>query len=331
MQRRSFCMAALGATLPWRGELRAAGLKTIQVGLSNFPGMSPFYVALERGYFRNAGIDAQPQMLGRNMEIVALLAAGRLDAAINPVGPSLFNVASRGSEVRVVLGRERVTLSCGVCGSLYARKAAFPKGTSSIQEWSGKNIWAGQGAGLGEFLLDTILSRSHVDPKRVQRPRLNQAQAAAALVSGAIDGMLQANNGPLEFPPEAGIVREEAGMKIIAGLQTSHILFGAGLIHGDVTIGSKFLAAYLRGVADFEAGVTPQFLKDMAQSQGNSQTILTQCRRYSTPNGSIDRASIALARDWAVGRGYTEATVTVDSVVDERFLELAKREMQVVR
>jgi len=315
VRRREFILAGAAGTLVSCGKSR-----TLQVGVTNYPAASPFYVALERGYFLDAGIDVRPQMLARTGDIIALLAAGRLHAALGAIGPPIFNVAARGSDVRMVLGREMVKLNCGTAGTLYARRSAFPHGTGDIREWSGKTISTGLGAGIGDFLLDTVLRRSGMEPKQVPRSPMNLYQASAALLSGSIDGILNPVNAPLDLGSDAGIVREDAARTVLAGVQLSYILFGPGLLKGEISVGSRFLAAYLRGVKDFEAGVTPQFLRDFAATQGGSGGVLQQCRTFSAPGGAIDRESIGLARDWAISRGYAPAGVSVDSVVDERFL-----------
>jgi hypothetical protein len=326
VRRRDLFLAAGAATFVSCGKKRPTGFQAIDVGVTNYPAISPFYVALERGYFREAGIDARPQMVARTGDIMALLAAGRLDAALGAIGPPIFNVAARGSDVRMVLGREMVKLNCGAAGALYARRSAFPQGTSDIRLWSGKTISTGLGAGIGDFLLDTALSRSGMEPKQVSRSPMNLYQASAALVSGSIDGILNPVNAPIDFGSSAGIVREDAARSLLANMQLSHILFGPGMLKRELSLGSRFLACYLCGVKDFEAGVTPQFLKDFAATQGGAQGVLKQCRTFSTPGGAIDRASIGLAGDWAASRGYAPAGVSVDSVVDERYLGPAQKE-----
>jgi len=328
MRRRDFCLAPAAAALASCASKPSGALRTIQVGIGRYPGLSPFFIALERGYFRDNGIDPRQQTTMRNVESVGLLSAGRLDVAMTPIGPSLFNAVANGSSVRIVLGREKVTSACGDAGTLYARKPAFPQGTD-VRYWSGKNISSGNVAGVAEFLLDTILSRAGLDPKQTPRPRLDQIQAAAALVSGAIDGLMQATNVPLDFGSHREIVREESGRKLTAGLQLSQVVFGPGLLNADVSLGARFLACYMRGVREFEAGATPQYLKDLVAEQGRSASALAECRAYSTPGGAIDRKSIEVARDWALARGYSTKIVPVESVIDERFLRFAQKELGV--
>ena len=111
-------------------------LRTIQFGTVNTAGSSPYFVASEAGYFRDAGIDFVPQLAGRSADCISLTASGRLQATAVTIEPAWLNIAARGLNMRIVLGRDRVTPGCGVAGSLYVRKAAFPHGSGDVRAWA---------------------------------------------------------------------------------------------------------------------------------------------------------------------------------------------------
>ena len=291
--------------------------------------MSPFFLALERGYFRGVGLDARPQVVNNSAEAATLLAVGRLDAAFTTVSPALMNAVARGSEVRVVLGRDIVTPVCGDAGALYARKSAFPEGVSDIRRWNGKRIWAGPRMGTGEFMLDLILRRAGLDPMRTPHVSLALAEATAALISGGIDAMLNGNNLPLNLHSHLGIVRETAGSHLLSNLQISHVLFGPGLLKGNIAAGVSFLACYLRAFREYQAGATPQFLRDLVAIQGRDPAVLSYCRNYSVPDGKVDMGSIDLYVDWAVERGYVQQGFKDGTLVDGRFAETAYKESMI--
>ena len=325
MRRRDLALAA-AAALTSCARRPAAARRTISAGVMLAPGTSPLYLALERGYFRDAGLDVQPQMLNSGSQMVTLLAAGRLDAAFIFVAPAMFNAAARGARVRAVLGREFVNPECGDAARLYARTAAFPQGTSDIRLWSGKRIVSGTRAGMGEFVLDSVLSSQGVDPRRTPNPGVSLAEAAAALASGKIDGLLNGTNVNYDFASHPEIVREQAGARAVARLQLSQILFGSGMVAGDVAVGGVFLACYLRGVREFLAGETPQYLKDFIRTNGREAGALHECRSYIAPDGAIDTRSVQAMLDWAILRGYTPPGLSLQTVVDTRFLDIAHKE-----
>jgi len=298
----------------------------VRVSVARYPGLSPFYLALERGYFKQAGIDIQTVELGNLTETVAMLSSGQVDLAFTILSPALMNAVARGAEVRVVLGRDRITPGCGDGAVLYARKAAFPKGTSDIKEWNGKKLWSGVRLGHSVHLLDELLLRAGLDPKNTPRTLLSQPEAVAALQSGGIDAMFNGTNLPLGIPQDPAIVRETAGAKLLENRQISHVLFGQGILKADVSLGTSVLACYLRGSREFQAGATPQFLKDLVASQGRRSTVLTECRTYSSQDGRIDLDSVRRYVDWAIRGGYGPAGFSAEKLLDTRFQEGAYKE-----
>ena len=121
-------------------------------------------------------------------------------------------------------------------------------------------------------------------------------------------------------------MRERAGRVAVANMQTSFVMFGAGLLQGDVSTGATLLAGFLRGNREFAAGATPQFLKDYVAAQGTGSGVLSECRSYSVPDGRIDPKSIQTHVDWSVERKYSPRAVAAESLIDQRFLEIAQKE-----
>lgn len=326
MRRRDFVWPATLAALTSCVKKPASGLTSIEFGVQPYPNAAIIYLALERGYFRDAGFDVHLRVVTGASNISAAVVEGRLDAGTYSSSPGLFNAVARGARVRLVLGREIVNASCGDAAAIYARKKAFPKGTSDIRQWDGKRFATiGSRAGMDSFFLDTMLARAGLDPAKTPRFTLNHAQAVAAMIAGSMDAMV--NGSPLPVAVDrAEIVRELAGARAIEPLQYSFICFGSRLLDAGTSIGARLLAAYLRAGKDFLAGATPQYLKDYVASNGLDESVLKGCRATFSLDGTIDMKSLKTAVDWGIARGFTDAGVSAEALVDRRFLELAHRE-----
>jgi len=324
MRRRDLLCAAGLAPLAACRRSQTGPLQTIKFGVQPFPGMSVFYLGLERGYFRDAGLDIQTEVLTSGSQVSSALASGQLDAALNSSGPGMFNLVARGGPLRIVMGREVISPVCGDAAVVYARKKVFPEGTGDIRRWIGKHFSTGNKTGLGEYFLDTILTSAGLDPKKIQRTSLSAAEAAAAITSGAIDAVLNATNLRLGLDSRPEIVRETAGATAIDQLQYSYVYFGPRLLAADPAIGASVLRAYLRASREFVTGATPQFLKDYVTSKGLNSSVLQECRSSFTPDGSIETKDLQVAIDWAVSRQYVEKGLSAESVIDRRFWDLAR-------
>ncbi|MBZ5609073.1 MAG: ABC transporter substrate-binding protein [Acidobacteriia bacterium] len=325
MRRRDLLLPAAAAVLSSCARKKSGPLREIRFGAHPFPNMSVFYLALEKGYFRDAGFDVRPQVAATAQIMASLLAAGQVDGACTFASPALFNLASGGATLRIVLGREVVSPACGDAGAIYVRRKSFPKGTSDIRLWEGKRFSTVGRAGLGEFFLDSELSAVGLDPSKTPRTNLGHPEMVAALISGGVDAAMNAGHVPYNFSSHPEIVREDAGLRALTGLQFSYIWFGKGLIESDPKAGAALLAAYLRAGRDFLAGATPQFLKDYAAASNLGANVIDGCRRTFTQNGEVDRKSVARIVQWAIARGYSPATTSADPLIDARYWELAMK------
>lgn len=92
----------------------AAGLSTAafsqgapRVVVGDNPSLSgaPLYVALEKGYYREAGIDVQLEMSGTSSDMAVLLATNRLQVIGGALSAGFFNSLSKGLPIGLLMAR----------------------------------------------------------------------------------------------------------------------------------------------------------------------------------------------------------------------------------
>ena len=80
----------------------AASLTTLSLGLTAAVGY-PFYIATERGYFREQGIDLQIEGVRTGSDMVPMIANGQLDVSQQAVSPATFNALLRNVAMKAIL------------------------------------------------------------------------------------------------------------------------------------------------------------------------------------------------------------------------------------
>src|SRR4030088_3439045 len=92
----------------------AAGLSTTALGqgaprvvVGDNPSLSgaPLYVALEKGYYREAGIDVQLEMSGTSSDMAVLLATNRLHVIGGALSAGFFNSLGKGLPIALLISR----------------------------------------------------------------------------------------------------------------------------------------------------------------------------------------------------------------------------------
>jgi NitT/TauT family transport system substrate-binding protein len=329
--RRTFLGTAVGAGLYSAsacGRPRAASvLDKVRVSLRPTLYMAPFYLAQESGYFSDASLQLELLPVEEGAQSITLLAGGKLDVAFGALPASLPSAVTQGAKVRVVAGRRRMTSDCSDTGALYGNRAKFPRGLARLtdlkQELRGKQVAINSRSNSAEFYLETLLSKAGLTEDDLHITAIRFSEAVAAVINGHVDALL----APEQFSAQTiaqnpQLVRGIGVAQVLPGFQFTYVFFGKNLLSDEGEIGFRFLQAFLKGVHDFARGRTPKFLDDFARSNGyDLERARQSCRDSETPDGSIDRESIGLLTEWFVRKGYCPQGVTVNQIIDTRFVE----------
>src|ERR1043166_5327332 len=212
------CMSVV--TMPTLGDAQTAKIK---LGSSLSPpsldSITP-YVAIERGFFKKNGVDAEVVEFRGDATHVKALLSGDIDLSINMGATEAMVSASKKAPIKLWVVANPITPYHFV-----ARKEA---GTT-LQALVGKNI-AGSGIGAISYHIPRIvLERSGVDPEKFKYvPVGSPADRFKALVAGKVDATVVTNTEAAklasypeiidlvsvakvvpEIPYEFGMAREE--------------------------------------------------------------------------------------------------------------------------
>ena len=204
---------------------------------------TPFWVALEQGYFQEAGFDVEAVFLGASASMQALLAD---EVALAIVGPEGIDVnLEYGSPVTRYVGRMQT--------KLVFKLLANPS-IQSVQDLRGKTMSASRAR------LDGVLRRP--EGVRAERPQPGHGRVDALrgeqqrLVRGVHRGLADATMGAP--PRDVQAIKQGRAMLLDLG-QLDVPYFGAGMIVRDAyatanaALVEQFLRPYLRGVATAHA------------------------------------------------------------------------------
>jgi NitT/TauT family transport system substrate-binding protein len=294
--------------------------------------MAPLHLAMESGYFSDARIQLELLPIDEGAPSIALLAGGKMDVAFGALPAALLSAAAQGASVRVVAGRRRMTPDCSDSGTLYGNRAKFPRGlarpTDLKRELVGKHVAINSRSNSAEFYLETLLSNAGLGLNDVHIDAIRFSEAVSAVINGRVDAFLapeQFSAQSIALSPQ--LVRGIGVSHFLPDFQFTFVFFGSKLLGSDGEVGVRFLAAFLRGVSDFARGKTPKFLDDFARSNGfDLERARLSCRDGETIDGSINRESLRLLTDWFVRKGYCPPGVTVDQIVDARFLQAVRKQ-----
>ena len=295
-----------------------------ELRVSSFPriSMSGLYLAHELGYFRELGLEVEIEEILNGAHSLVLLAGRNLDVRFAALSPGLIHSVARGSDLRIVAGREIASTTCGTVGTVYGNAKVFPHGLQDLTQLEGKRVSIGFKASLTEFYLDTLLERVGMSSEDVDLIVLRSAEAAAALVAGKIDALVSSHFEKSLETQSDRIIKGIGLPDLLPDFQYSFVFYGPS-ISGSLKReeGVRFLAGYLRGVLAFLDGQTPQYLYDLARAgRMDPDKVISECRETLVADGNIDSKSVEIFVDWTVSKGYCEQPVSAERLIDTQYV-----------
>lgn len=250
---------------------------------------APIMVAADRGYLAEAGIEAELVTIATAQDAIALLARGRLDAAIGGLSAAFFNAVHRGFNVKVA-GNITYIPTRGHPTALLVRTDLYEGGLRDARDLRGQRVGVIGGLGtsssyyLGVMMQPLTFSDIDVVP-------LNGGDQGVALARKSIAAAFAWNPFTQAF--------ERKGLAKIAGLpkgdsSTSGLLFGERLV-ADAGLGRAVFGAVDRAVREISGPgyYDPKNLAAFAHHIRQPAEALAKEDRYTyKPGMPIDRATL---------------------------------------
>ena len=112
---------------------------------------------------------------------------------------------------------------------------------------------------------------------------------------------------------------------VIGDYQSSAIIFGKRFLVDDPDLGARFLAAYMKGVEQYNQGKTERNLEIISEvSEMDIEVLRNACWIPISQDGVPNYSGLEEIMEWAVETGYLEEAVTEEQFFDPSFLEAAK-------
>lgn len=298
------------------------GAVDVSVGYLPVSIFAPVFVAYEKGYFADNGLNVTLESLSGGSDMVLLTATGELDLGVGGVGPAYWNAASQDLGVTLIAPGHQEG-SPVATPLMISREACESGSIGSVAGLKGKRV-AVNAPGATEYWLDTALQTEGLGLADVDLQYMSFPDAVVALDAGSLDAAMIGE--PLATKAEQdGLAVRLAGDFPIQGVQPTMVFGNDGWMqeHEDATIG--FVAAYLQAARDLTASFNdPLNLAIIEKYTGVSQALVAASVKpvYAT-DGAIDINSLATLQEFFRERGQLDYDEHIDpaTLIDARYVE----------
>ncbi len=333
---RNGILLALGVLLGMPGA--ALANDKVKVGIVGSFSDAPLYLALEKGYFKEVGIEPQFEELGSLTRQVAPLSAGQLDVASGNISAGLYNAVDRAIPMKVVADKGRNAPGYGY-NIIMVRKDLYDSGAvKSAADLKGRSL-ATIGAGSADMsIIHEFMKTGKLGYDDVKQSVLTLPNHLVALENKGIDATLTPE-------PFASIIAAKgAGVKLATvdsfypDQQQLVLIYGAKFMQERKDVAQRFMKAYIRGVRAYMDG-----LKDGKIAGPNADEVIATIVKYTRNkdakllrqiapvvvdgDGKVNLASMKKDWEFLKGRDLVKATTTPEELLDMSFVEAAVKEL----
>lgn len=317
-----------------RPEVPTTPLVTVKVGTVPLAHNSAYFIARERGYFKEVGLEAELQDTGTNNDQRPLLRQGQLHAGSALSQVAFFNALARDLDLRIVADFSSAgkTEKSRGGGSLVARKDRWEAGTiRQAKDLAGRTVALAGGAGSpSRAEIERWLRRHDVDSSTVDWITMFFPDQVLAMQSGGVELGFQT-----ELLLSLGLTR--GYWQVLATLeemnpnsQSVFAIYTGEMDKLGPLVGERFMVALLRGVRahvnGFEYGVDQDQIIDILTRETviKDPAVYRQIRyNWMDPNGVVQRASVEAYEQFFAENGFLQGRPDLSRVFDERYRQFA--------
>ncbi|MFD2740417.1 ABC transporter substrate-binding protein [Sulfitobacter aestuarii] len=333
---RRQALASMGAA----SAVSAAGLATpalaqrrkITVGALRFTSHAGSFVALERGYFEEAGLDVELRFFDAAQPMAMAIASGDVDYAITAISGGLVSLAQKGA-VKVIGGALQEEV--GIDGQKFlVSDAAYQAGITAPGMLDGKSFGITQAGSSFHYMGAKMAEAEGIS--LTYKPLQKVGAIIGALKSGQIDGwsIVPHIAKPLAGSGAVHIVGDVA--TYLPDYQVTTVFTSAKNASDEKDMTTNFLAGYSKGVADYnaamiertggdegEAGMVDLIHKYVYTDRPRDEaapSIINGTMRLNE-GAAMNVASIADQLSWFQSEGLVDADITLETLIDTSYVK----------
>ncbi|HYB43707.1 MAG TPA: ABC transporter substrate-binding protein [Candidatus Methylomirabilis sp.] len=337
MRRRVFIAlglrgAALLAAVPAHAQTK------VVVGALRLTSSAPLFVGVDKGFFREFGLEPELVFFQAAAPIATALAAGQLDVGATGLTAALYNIALGGLPLWIVADKGREWPGYPLTG-IVVQKQLWDGGLRSVRDLKGQRIGVTQLGSTFHFHLGNILEK---DGLRLADVKVVPLQAMPAAVEALKGKQVDAILVPQPFP---GVAEAQGFGKIIAWAgdlypwQAAAIFYSKGFAADRAKAGA-FMKGYVKAARYYFDAVLARRDGRLVPGANYEEVVAitakyTEARPeiirlgfpYQDRNGRLLVPDIERQMKWWVANGFMKSALPLARIVDTSFVEDAVKSL----
>jgi NitT/TauT family transport system substrate-binding protein len=300
---------------------------------SPFTDYAPFFVAKEKGYFEDNGLDVTLTVKSGSAETTQLLAAGQSQAGGDTWAAPFFNTIPQGATVAITAQLAKVPedLEQKSPVPLIVSQERFDSGElTSVadlapgEDGTKKKVGIPGPGGFGEYSIALALEGAGLTMADIEPVFLGPPDTLAALESGGIDAGWTIEPFPTIWADQTESISDDHAR----GVELGFVAFNRDWLEANIDAAILFTAAYLKASKELDAGgfADPE-IQDIIANYTDLpiETLDAIGKTIRSDDGAFDEASVRAQEQYFRDAGQLtyEGEADIESVYRRDVLEAA--------
>ena len=302
----------------------------VKVGDLGILADAPFYIAIEKGYFKEANVEVSLERFNSAAQATAPLSTNQVQVVGGGVSAALYNAFARGWPVRIAMARTRDWP--GYSSDTLVLRNDLKSTVTSAKQLKGKMIAINTPASVLHFMLARLMESEGLSIDDVSTISMAWPNMAPGMETKAIDGGMVVEPFATQFAARniSFPFKRAADFMKSPPLEVSVVLYSKGWTDKNPEQAKAFTLAYLKGVRDYV---------DAMKGGPKRAEVVDICIKYTSlkdkamydkmqwsymdPNGAISFDGLRDQQDWYAKHGYVATKANIEAMTDRRFLDYA--------
>src|SRR5262244_1661952 len=314
------------------GAAKADDLLKARIGVLRLSSSAPVFIAQDKGYFRDAGLDIELKFFDAAQPIAVATTSGDVDFGITAFTAGLYNLAGKGT-LKVIGGMSREKQGFPLIG-YFASNKAYEAGLKTPKDLAGKRVAMTQVGSSFHYSLGLLADKYGFKLSDVKIvPLQSLSNAAAALKGETVDAALLPISTARKLMDEGGAkflgwVGDETPWQLGAVFASPKTLANKALV-------TKLLAALERADREYHDVVLSTVKDGKAAVDDKTKPLLEIIAKYTNlpleqvvgncayidPGGKLDVKNVDNQIKWLQEQGFVDKGFDADAVIDKAYVK----------
>ncbi|MCP3462572.1 ABC transporter substrate-binding protein [Bradyrhizobium sp. CCGUVB23] len=303
-----------------------------RIGVLRLSSSAPVFIAQDKGYFRDAGLDIELKFFDAAQPIAVATTSGDVDFGITAFTAGLYNLAGKGT-LKVIGGMSREKAGYPLIG-YFASNKAYAAGLKTPKDLAGKRVAMTQVGSSFHYSLGLLADKYGFKLSDVKIvPLQSLSNAAAALKGETVDAALLPISTARKLMDEGGAkflgwVGDETPWQLGAVFASPKTLANKVLV-------TKLLGALAKADREYHDVILTAMKDSTVPINEQTKPLLEIIAKYTNlpveqvvgncayidPDGKLDVKNVDNQIKWLQAQGFADKGFDADAIIAKEYVK----------